>query len=170
MEKHIYETDFSLEFPVNDYNAAKEYLENITDMTDVFKERVSRTNMAYLQDKVKDISWKLDDESNGRVVITTDGRLSSKAQEYLADWISGQNSDGIGNSFEQQPFALTVLDEDDFDAGYEDSYITSSFDWTTNEYELHETVPEIIEEAAPDISLTEEDLAGLSLEEAEKSL
>ena len=50
---------------------------------------------------------------------TVDGReLTEQELEKLSDWISGQNSDGLGEGFEQQDFAESYFNPETGDGPY----------------------------------------------------
>ena len=57
-----------------------------------------------------------------------------------------QNSDGLGEGFEQQSFASYEI-EDDYNCGYDEDeyiepeYVMASFDWETNDYEFTLVTP-----------------------------
>lgn len=141
-EKIVYSTDFYLTNPVIDFDAAEEYLLE-DDMTEYLKSDLSIS--ASTRDKVKFIEWQLDTESKGHVIVETNSKLSESESKEISKWISGQNSDGIGEGFEQQDFAIYYEDEygditlDMYDEdGKENIEIIASFDWETNDYELIE--------------------------------
>lgn len=88
-------------------------------------------------EKIKEINWVLEDFEGGKIYVKTSDNISAKTQTELSDWISGQNSDGLGEGFEQQPFAEIydeTFSEDEDD--YWDSLEYCSFDWRTNKYIL----------------------------------
>lgn len=124
----LYKTDFTLTHPiVGEFNLreAKQYLEE-DDMTKYLltDRRISREpTIKDLLSKVIEISWKLEDSMKGSVFVFSTQELSLDEQKFLSGWVSGQNSDGLGEGFEQQDFAV------DFDADR-----SSSFDWMTNTY------------------------------------
>ena len=138
----LYRTLFELEYPVTDMDRANAYLKE-DDM------RVYLVNdsdeAAALKDKVTKIEWTLDDLQSGHIDLETTTALSSDELTLISDWVSGQNSDGLGEGFEQQPFAsyycdpytgepiesFYYLDEDE-----EPDHVMASFDWETNNYEF----------------------------------
>lgn len=131
--KHIYRTNFNLTYPVNDFDAAYSYLTE-DDMTE------------YLLDddrgcsKVESIRWELVDEQSGYIEVITNELLTDDEKKNISDWIRGQNSDGLGEGFEQQRFAEYQEEEDwydeDEDEYYEGEWVSASFDWSTNPYRL----------------------------------
>ena len=152
----IYRTNFRLSAPVNDIKEARSYLQE-TDMT-----RYLIDDIDYAQDKenpyrrkgfigldsslILSLKWELTDERHGYVELETKKPLTEKQLESVSDFVSGQNSDGLGEGFEQQEFA-ECFDEEGYDAAmerYEEdgecypseveyrSY--ASFDWKTNKY------------------------------------
>lgn len=125
MVKYI--TNFTLEYPVNDYDEAKNYLED-DDMTQ------------YLPDDLKKaiikIDWNLVDEQSGNITVLSKQELSEEELDRVSDYIRGQNSDGLGEGFEQQSFANYNVNDDYAEEEYEDDWVMASFDWRTNEYKL----------------------------------
>lgn len=84
------------------------------------------------RDGVHSVTWDLLDDVTWEVTLVTDRELPPEQLSLLSEWISGQNSDGLGEGFEQQPFAEH---EDEDDCG-EVVYHMSSFDWEENTCEL----------------------------------
>lgn len=132
-----YYTDFVLDYPVNDFEAARDYLV-AEDMTKYLIGSLDyRKGMETLsEDDIVSIEWRLLDESRGKIILITTRKLTDTESKVISEWISGQNSDGLGEGFEQQDFATTELEEDYYDDEYEDP-MYSSFDWQTNNYKLH---------------------------------
>lgn len=130
---YIYRTYFNLNAPVIDIEAANSYL-NEDDMTQYLKHdtRIPED----VRNAAEKIVWHLKDESSGIIDLSTTRALSATELKTISEWVSGQNSDGLGEGFEQQSFAYY---EDEGLNGYDDSdwdneYIIASFDWETNEY------------------------------------
>lgn len=130
---YIYRTYFKLTACVNDLSAAQEYLTE-DDMTVYLKDdsRISEK----VRNAVEKIEWVLKDEDSGYIELTTNEALSATELKEVSEYVSGQNSDGLGEGFEQQDFACY---EDEGLEGYEDSdwdneSIMASFDWQSNEY------------------------------------
>ena len=113
--------------PVNNLHAARIYLrsEDIGGMT-----QFAQGDDRCPADAIHDVSWDLLDEGSWKVTVITNRLLTDEESASVSDWISGQNSDGLGEGFEQQPFAEEETGED-----YEDITM-SSFDWMTNKCEL----------------------------------
>ena len=63
-------------------------------------------------------------ELYGRVTVKTEGPLTDADEQALKDWITGQNSDGLGEGFEQQ--------EIDYDHGYYGGVMYVSF-WNSSD-------------------------------------
>ena len=127
-----YRTYFKLTACVNDFNAAQEYLKE-DDMTVYLKEDSRLKSVSQFVEKIE---WILKDESSGYIDLTTNKELTTEQLAIISDWVSGQNSDGLGEGFEQQDFACY---EDEGLTGYEGSdwdneTIMASFDWQTNQY------------------------------------
>lgn len=95
--KKMYITEFNLSCPVNDFNSARDYLLE-DDMTQYLPEELKK--------KVKNIRWELKTVVKGNIVITTKSKLSSADWLKLEQWIIGQNSDGLGEGFSGQDFAV----------------------------------------------------------------
>lgn len=104
-----YETGFHLEAPVNDFEAAQAYLSD-DDMTQYIPDE--------LKDVVKDVKWELDDEESGHISFKTTRELTAEESKKMSDWIDGQNSDGLGEGFEQQDFAISYYDPYSGDGPY----------------------------------------------------
>ena len=125
MSVRTYITEGTLTHPVSDYTAARDYLRS-DDMTKYVDKDLAEI--------VHDISWDLTDDDSWKVVIITVRELTAEESKALSAWICGQNSDGLGEGFEQQPFAEHSLDCDYDDD--DDRFTMSSFDWETNRCEL----------------------------------
>lgn len=78
---------------------------------------------------VHSVTWDLINESEWEVTLVADCQLPPEQLALLSEWISGQNSDGLGEGFEQQPFA--EHEPEDYEDG-DAEIIMSSFDWETN--------------------------------------
>lgn len=78
-----------------------------------------------LKEVVVHLEWRLKSDGHRYEVLAVTTRdLAEDELKDLSEWVSGQNSDGLGESFEQQDWAW--MD------GYEyDGMI--SFDWKTND-------------------------------------
>ena len=121
---NTYRTTGTLTNPVNDLAAARAYLVE-HDMTEYIDD--------FLKDAIHDVRWDLTDESSWTVTVVTNRPLTAEESASFSSWISGQNSDGLGEGFEQQPFAEETAYEDVED---EEFYRMSSFDWETNDCAL----------------------------------
>lgn len=130
-----YVTVFNLEGSVNDREAALDYLSE-EDMT----EYVPRDIRPFLIS----VSWELIHNDSGVIVVDAKEELSEENLERLSSWISGQNSDGLGEGFEQQDFATDYEEYTLADGTVEKEYFMCSFDWRDNDYKLVK-----IEEAKP---------------------
>lgn len=131
----IYRTYFKLTESVNDFNAARDFLTE-DDMTVYLKDDIR----CKCPDKIISIKWYLTDENSGHIDLETNAELTNEELDQISDWICGQNSDGLGESFEQQPFAnyedkgLEYGDDDEDD--WDNVWVMASFDWQTNNYKL----------------------------------
>lgn len=97
-----------------------------------------------LKDVVLYIRWNLSANGHDYTVEAITTRVLDEAElTVLNDWVSGQNSDGLGEGFEQQPFA-EIREEggsswswDDGDEDEDDVYGGMiSFDWKTNDVDF----------------------------------
>lgn len=85
-------------------NALSEYQGNDTDMSQYFSDYYSAT----ASKKAKHIEWGFEEVSNrlyGRVDVFLTEELTADETEVLKSWICGQNSDGLGEGFEQITFS-----------------------------------------------------------------
>ena len=131
-----YEADFKLENPVSDLGQARTYL-TVDNMTTFLLERDFVKDSGYAND-ILHIEWDLQDEQSGVIRLNTKCELPESLLKKISEWIRGQNSDGLGEGFEQQDFASypqydAYEDEDDYQ---EYDYICASFDWSSNDYPL----------------------------------
>lgn len=93
-----------------------------------------------LKSVVKRISWHLfHDGYTYHVEAICERDLTDEEIEELRSWVSGQNSDGLGEGFEQQDWAW-VPGEHECDGPYwsecncdEENGHMCSFDWETND-------------------------------------
>lgn len=130
-----YKTNFNLVCPVNDMAEAQNYLQE-DDMTKYLidslrYDKVDEQEIA----KISNIYWALRDEQSGYILLTTTDVLPMNVLDKISDWVSGQNSDGLGEGFEQQPFA-EYRDEYYDDEDEYSEYNMASFDWETNDYKF----------------------------------
>ena len=146
-----YQTSFFLTTDVLDVAEAQAYLSE-DDMTEILKERYPD-----LAADVTSIQWVLTDSDCGYVELETNRSLTDAELARISEWVSGQNSDGIGEGFEQQPFAWYP----DADDAYDDTYVMASFDHSSNDYIFAPVSSETMSQDA-DLTLTDEDLAGLA--------
>lgn len=134
-----YGTSFTLTNPVNDYNAALDYLQ-ANDMTQYLNNDLNYLGLSHLEGKIKEIKWVLEDEQTGYIVLYTTEPLAQEDLDKISEWISGQCSDGLGEGFEQQDFAsgedFEEYEDEDGDTQYEEVNTMASFDWETNDYKL----------------------------------
>lgn len=85
-----------------------------------------------LKAKIVSVEWVLEELDKGVIVIWTKELLSEEEKNELSDWIAGQCSDGLGEGFEQQPFAEIggyddYYDEEDDDGYYDEEFHMVSF-------------------------------------------
>ena len=152
----IYRTNFRLSAPVNDIKEARNYLQE-DDMTNCLIDEINAAQDEENSYRIKgfigldsslilSLKWELTDEKHGYVELETKKPLTEKQLEGVSDFVSGQNSDGLGEGFEQQEFAecfdetgyyaaMMMYEEDGECYPDECAYRTSaSFDWRTNKY------------------------------------
>ena len=141
--EYVYTTKFFLVNPVIDFEKAREYLaqDNMVNYFDAYDNITEE-----LVEKVTHIEWKLYTEDSGEIIVTTNSLLTEKEEDAVSEWIRGQNSDGLGESFEQQDFASydynaysfdgRRIDDWELDDNYEEDWVMASFDWATNNYYL----------------------------------
>lgn len=137
-----YVTEFHLTNRVNDFDAAREYLRE-DDMTQYLINDLDYLKLTRLQPSdIVNIQWDLQDEQYGLIYLDTAIDLTDDELAKISEWVSGQNSDGLGEGFEQQDFAsgedweeYEYEDEDgDTQTDYEEVSTMASFDWETNSY------------------------------------
>lgn len=90
---------------------------------------------ASLQEIVERIQWHLNIDGHTWYVEVFATRVLEKSDlKALSLWVSGQNSDGLGEGFEQQEFAWeeSGYGDDEYDGDYENGHMIS-FDWETND-------------------------------------
>ena len=87
----------------------------------------------HLREKVTKVEWNLEGTDGGTIDVEAKQELTPDELTELSDWIRGQCSDGLGESFEQRDFAQ-IYDYDDW--GDEDWVGMISFDWESNNYKL----------------------------------
>lgn len=133
-----YQTRFNLLAAVLDIDAAQAYLSE-DDMLEYFdNEAIKR--------KLKSIDWILEDDVSGYIEVISNEELSDDELEEIADYIKGQNSDGLGEGFSSQDFAnydanLYVLSGEEIreyekDDELEEDWVMAKFDWESNDYIL----------------------------------
>ena len=130
---YVYRTYFKLTASVTDIEAANSYL-NEDDMTQYLKHDTRIPEE--VRNAIEKIEWRLKDENSGIIELSTTKALSATELKTVSKWVYGQNSDGLGEGFEQQSFASYTdegLDGYD-DSDWDDEYIMASFDWKINEY------------------------------------
>lgn len=132
-----YETRFELNHPVIDIDAARAYLayDNMTYYL------LDQDFLCGHKNDILHIEWILQTANEGVIRLTTKTELEETLLRQISDWIRGQNSDGLGEGFEQQDFACYDLEveqgwESEDDEYREPDYVCAGFDWEENDYEL----------------------------------
>lgn len=133
-----YQTTFYLLADVLDLEDAQTYLEEDNMLYYFDNEEIKR--------KLKSITWHLVDCGSGYIEVIANEELAENELDEISAYISGQNSDGLGEGFEQQDFAnygANKYDDDgneisvwDLDDDYEEDWVMASFDWQNNDYTL----------------------------------
>jgi len=133
-----YYTKFNLESPVNDFEAAQSYLTE-DDMTQYLldDDRIPQSG----RDKVKSVTWDLKDNDSGTIWVITTAELTEEESAAISDWISGQNSDGLGEGFEQQSFAENYYNPETGDG---------PFTYDEAELEIEDEIERLVEEQYED--------------------
>ena len=89
---------------------------------------------------ISSIKWNLTDIDSGNITFKANRELTNEELDWVSNWVSGQNSDGLGEGFEQQDFAnYNVGEYDRYSDYYDDSeeeWVMASFDWQTNDYKF----------------------------------
>ena len=117
-------------FDDEEYEKAQDFL---------FEENLANYYDGLGKDKINSIDWVLmqNTEGSGFIVVDTYEPLTQDELDAVSEYISGQNSDGIGESFEQR-FSYYIYDDSDDDWEYSgDSGDMCSFDWMYNPYKLY---------------------------------
>lgn len=115
MQKYHYRTAFKLADDVNDYEAAVNYLTE-DDMTKYLKDD---EDIPYAtRGAIISVDWELKDVNHGYINLYSTRELTEQELEPISSWVRGQNSDGLGEGFEQQDFA-DYFDEDAYHSDHE---------------------------------------------------
>lgn len=133
-----YQTNFTLTCPIKSENfeQARDYLVK-DDMTEYLKGHCATEDCPLLARVIYSIEWNLLNEESGVIDLYTSTSLSENERWFISGWISGQNSDGLGEGFEQQDFAYVVDEVWDDDDNFADGEM-ARFDWQSNDYYLSE--------------------------------
>ena len=89
------------------------------DMAVYFSEYDSKTAKA----KIQSMIWCFESVNNclyGKVIVTLSDELTEKEIEEVKEYICGQNSDGLGEGFEQQEIRI----------GYDEEIYVSFWNWS----------------------------------------
>lgn len=106
---YLYHMPFRLTRPVNDIEKASAYL-TADQMIDYLLDDSEVLKSA--RDRVFQIEWQLSTATTGNVVLVSKKPLTNVELGSIAGWVMSQNSDGLGEGFEQQPFACYLNDEE----------------------------------------------------------
>lgn len=142
----LYQTNFKLAYPVRDMDAAKAYLSE-DDMTEILV-----MHHPELDGVVSNIEWILDDDESGHIDLETTRSLTDVELTMISEWVAGQNADGLGEGFEQQPFATYSVEEDPYGLE-EDEWVMASFDWKSNSYAFSPVESDLVPPALTDTDL-----------------
>lgn len=113
-------------YALNDYRSEIEELMKTYQIDDGegMEQYFDESDNAEVASKLKSMVWgfeSVNHELYGTVVVTLTDNISAEGVSALKDWITGQNSDGLGEGFEQQ----------DINVG--DGYLNVSL-WDYNDY------------------------------------
>ena len=122
------------DFDMDEFNRAKHYLED---------EEMVKYYDGPAEDKLVHIQWILEpnDEGSGFIVVDSKEPLTDEELADVSDFIKGQNSDGLGEGFEQNFSYYNDDPGDDWYPEYDDFEEFAqmcSFDWMNNDYTLYE--------------------------------
>lgn len=106
-------TRFTLTHPVSNITAANRYL-SAEDMS---------TYLGPLFPSVLHILWHLHEGAAGTVTVRAQESITQEELDGLREWISDQHSDGLGETFAQQDFAVH-------------GDVHSDFNWESDDYTL----------------------------------
>lgn len=158
---YVYRTKFNLVYPVKDYKDATDYLKRSSRIVSNALKGDSSI-LGEDSSNVKSIEWVLEDEyypDNGYIELITYEKLEPSTLSKISEWVRGQNSDGLGEGFEQQQFAERIVGPDgeviepDKEENYYDlaeeensgySWEMASFCWKSDsyEFELYDEYPD----------------------------
>lgn len=100
-----YVSPFNLTDDVNDFNDAFTYLieDNMTQYlgSDITHGEIQGVSQ---REDIYHIQWKLLDTNHGVIELFTNVEMNDEALKSIGQWCDGQNSDGLGEGFEQQDF------------------------------------------------------------------
>ena len=140
-----YVTEFNLavDVPVKE---ADKYLQE-DDMVEYLKDEL-KNNTTLKPTDLLSLVWAMDGSSkysdHGTITLETTRELTDRELAIVSKFVSGQNSDGLGEGFEQR-FEVddTPVNYTGYSTGYDDeededyadsSTALASFDWKTNNY------------------------------------
>lgn len=138
----LYQTTGTLTGYIESENVAKAQA-YLTD-DDMTRYLTSDSDTPWAKDVVEHLEWQLDGDGHRyKIVAFALRELTEDELRQLSSWCSGQNSDGLGEGFEQQPFA----EQHDGECGEcpgceyggecDDDYSGMiSFDWEKNKLEF----------------------------------
>lgn len=79
------------------------------DMTNDITNTFSLHKSKKLASKIKCIMWDMKDRRSVNVTVITHGKLNENELAKIGEFINGQNSDGLGEGFEQQDFGASFV-------------------------------------------------------------
>ena len=129
--RFIYRTNFNLTEPVMSIEDANDYLSS-EDMTKYIKnDNKIPSNISYFIDRIK---WRLTTEHSGYIELTTTLKLEENELQKISEWVSGQNSDDLGDSFANQYFSRYTMSDPSNPINGDLYDVNVLFDWKTNDY------------------------------------
>lgn len=111
-DKYTYQTPFTLTHAVSEYEKAKTFLDEVSDvyMFDILKSDIT-FDADYgdlpkdFSDKIESIRWSLDTADAGHITLEANTELTKKEKTYLSKWINEQHKESLGDDFKDEPFA-----------------------------------------------------------------
>lgn len=151
MPTYTYSTPFEFTNPLPDgkaFHDARRYLDssNVPTKDCPSMSYFLRKSVPEAEKLGLNVAWRLGSPEGGSIEVESPEELEPETLSKISRWISGQNSDGLGEGFEQQDFAI-IDDGDDrswdddedydpYDPWSDDGTECVSFDWQDNDYML----------------------------------
>ena len=105
----VYETIFTLKYPVNDFSAANTFLaeeDYLAEFKDEYiPEYAPEYNNVSFVNAISNISWELLDCQKGHVLVVTSRELLADELDVLSAYVYTEAKYGIGDRFSDENFA-----------------------------------------------------------------